>query len=89
MSALLSFVARRKNRRILSWAGGGLMLAAGGLWSVITYIWPAYEPAKIICAQGGSVAAGGNASGNIITYSSTVTADSGTIVKSCDQVDKK
>jgi hypothetical protein len=71
MRSLWSFLTSPKNQRILSWLGSGLVVAAGGLWAVATYIWPggsARESAQIVCAQPGSVAAGRDAKGNTLNY---------------------
>ena len=72
MRSLWSFLANPKNQKTLSWLGGGLVVAAGGIWAVFTYIWPAHDAsqdaAKIVCAQQGSVAAGRDASGNTVNY---------------------
>jgi hypothetical protein len=68
MGSLLAFIAKPKNRAILSWVGGGIVTVAVGAWAVVTYVWPAHESPSIVCAQGGSVAAGRDVSGNTITY---------------------
>jgi hypothetical protein len=70
--ALWSFFTNPKNQKTLSWLGGGAVVAAGGIWAVVTYLWPpgnkSGEEAKIVCAQQGSVAAGRDASGNVINF---------------------
>ena len=68
MSSVWSFVAKSKNRQVLSWIGGGLVALAAGAWAMVNYVWPAHEAAKTVCAQQGSVAGGRDASGNTITY---------------------
>lgn len=77
MSSTWSFIAKSKNRQVLSWIGGGLVALAAGVWAVTTYIWPAsHGGAKTVCAQQG-VAIGGNLSGSAVTSTasgSSVTA---------------
>jgi hypothetical protein len=75
MPSLWSQIAKPKNRQVLSWLGGGIVAVAVGAWAVVTYIWPASEPAKSLCAQQG-VAIAGNVSGS--TVSNTVTGSSST-----------
>ena len=89
MGSLWSFVTKPKNRQVLSWAGGGIAVAAAGLWAVVTYVWPPHEPPKVVCAQQGSVAAGGNASGNIITFNGPATAGAGSGAAPCVDTAKK
>jgi hypothetical protein len=77
MGSLWSFLAKPKNQKTLSWLGGGAAIAVGGIWVVVTYLWPHDRPApeaapKIVCAQPGAVAAGHDASGNTITVNGNV-----------------
>jgi hypothetical protein len=65
--ALWSFFTNPKNQKTLSWLGAGIV-AAGGIWAVVTYVWPAHEGAKVVCAQPGGVAAGRDASGNTVNF---------------------
>ena len=67
MRKLRIFLKRAGNRAILSWIGSGIVVAAGGLWAVITYVWPEHHSPTTVCAQQGSISSGGNASGNHIT----------------------
>lgn len=67
MASLWTFIAKPKNRQVLSWVGGGIVAVAAGAWAAVTYIWPAHEPAHAVCAQPGAVAAGRDISGSIIT----------------------
>jgi hypothetical protein len=83
MGFLWSFVAKPKNRQLLTWAGSGAVVFAGGLWAIVTYVWPAHQQARIVCAQQGSVGGGRDASGNTITYSGTAPAGAGTPATSC------
>lgn len=65
-----------RQRDVLSWLGGGAVIVAGGIWTVVRFFVqreqpkPASvlqpEPPKSVSAVGG-VAAGGNISGSPIT----------------------
>lgn len=64
----------KSNRAVLSWLGGGFVVAAAGLWAVMTYIWPPNNkpiPTPNVTASGNSVAAGGGISGSTITQHTT------------------
>lgn len=76
MDSLWSIIAKPKNRQILSWIGGGVIAVAAGAFAVVTYLWPAQEAAKTVCAQQG-IALGGKVSGSTVTNTvsgSTATA---------------
>jgi hypothetical protein len=81
MGSLWSFIANSKNQKTLAWLGSGLVVAAGGAWTVFTYVWPAHDAAHdtatVVCAQQGSVAAARDASGNTINYNGNAPAGSG------------
>lgn len=66
MHSLWTFIAKPKNRQILSWVGGGIVAVAVGAWAVVSHFWPDHGPAGMVCAQQG-VAVGGNVSGSTIT----------------------
>lgn len=38
MSDLWTFLGDSDNRAVLSWLGGGLVVAAGGLWAVVKFV---------------------------------------------------
>jgi len=80
MASLWPFIAKPKNRQILSWLGGGLVAVAVGAWAVVTYVWPAHEPAKTACAQQGIVV-GGNVSGSTVTNSVAGASGSGPCIE--------
>lgn len=65
MSAGWSFLSKDKNRQLLSWVGSGLVALAAGAWAVVSYVWPAHDGAKTVCAQQG-VVVGGNVSGSTV-----------------------
>jgi hypothetical protein len=89
MGSLLAFIAKPKNREILSWVGGGIVTMAVGAWAVVTYVWPADESPSIVCAQGGSIAAGRDASSNTINYNGNIPAGAGSGAAPCADAAKK
>jgi hypothetical protein len=63
MSSFWSFVAKEKNRRLLSWIGGGIVAVAAGAFAIVTYLWPAHDgKGGINCAQNASIATQGDVS---------------------------
>jgi len=63
MSFLWSLIAKEKNRRLLSWIGGGIVAVVAGAFAVVTYLWPAHDgKGGINCAQGASIASHGDVS---------------------------
>ena len=67
MSSMWAFLQKSSNQRMLSWLGGGVVVAAGGIWAVATYVWPAHEASPTtLCAEQG-IAIGGGVSGSQIT----------------------
>ena len=73
MEAVWQFVT--DNRDVLSWLGGGVVVVAGGVWT-ITKFFLKREKLKSISAVGG-VAAGRDISGSPIKISTTGKQDSG------------
>jgi hypothetical protein len=68
--------AKPKNREIISWIGGGVIAVTAGAWAVVTYVWPAHDAAKTVCAQQG-IALGGNVSGSTVTNTVSGSSSSG------------
>jgi hypothetical protein len=66
VKSIWTFVKKSENREILSWIGGGVVIVAGALWAVVTFLWPDHS-ATTVCAKQGSIAAGRDASRNRIT----------------------
>jgi hypothetical protein len=69
---LWKFFTNSKNREILSWLGGGVVVIATGIWVAIVYFFPPHEasgPASVQANCGG-VAIGGNVTGTTITAGS-------------------
>ena len=76
MNSLWRFLRDKRNQQVLGWLGGGLVVAATGLWVVLVYFYPSVEspnPAKVQ-ADCGSVAIGGNVSGATITTGATTSS---------------
>jgi len=82
-----AFIRKPSNQRLLSWLGGGGVVAAAGIWAVVTYLWPAHESPKAVCAQQGGIAAGRDASGNTVNYNGGAPAGGGTAA--CADITKK
>jgi hypothetical protein len=79
MSNLWKFIRQKRNREVLGWLGGGLVIAATGLWAVIAFFFPAQKPsergAASVQADCGGVAIGGNVNGATITGGGTTSSD--------------
>jgi hypothetical protein len=92
MSSLWSFLSAPKNQKTLSWLGGGLVILAGGAWAVFTYLWPHEAPPpegpKVVCAEAGGVAAGGDANGNTITVNGSAQVATGAKQAPCVEAGK-
>jgi hypothetical protein len=76
MATVWTFLRKRSNRQLLSWFGGGAVVLAGGIWAVVTYVWPTHEGPTAVCADQG-IAIGGKVSGSTISNTvsgGTVTA---------------
>ncbi len=89
MRALWSFIAKPRNRQVLSWIGGALVAVAAGAWAVVTYVWPAHEAPGVVCAQQGSIAAGRDASGNTVNFSARTAGSGVSGATSCADTAKK
>jgi hypothetical protein len=63
MGSVWAFLRKPSNRLLLSWLGGGAVVIVGGIWAVVTYVWPAHEAPTAVCADQG-IAIGGNVSGS-------------------------
>jgi len=79
MSSLWEFIRQKRNREVLGWLGGGLVVAATGLWAAIVYLVPPQKPAepkRDVQADHGGVAIGGSVTGTTITGGATSSSDS-------------
>jgi hypothetical protein len=84
MTTLWRFLRDARNQQVLSWLGGGLVVAATGLWVAFVYFVPppkspeakASQPGRVnVEADCGGVAIGGNVSGATIRTESTANSD--------------
>jgi len=71
MSSLWEFFRQKRNREVLGWLGGGLVVAATGLWASVVYFFPPQKsseprPANVQADRCG-VASGGSLFGTTIT----------------------
>lgn len=73
MEAFWSFLRHKRNRDLLGWIGGGLIVIATGFWAIFTYVFPpsAKSPAGAQ-ANCGAVAIGGNVSQSTVTAGNPV-----------------
>jgi hypothetical protein len=55
---VLAFLRDESNRALLAWIGGGLAVAAGGLWAVFTFYVDHSKPPPIIEQKGTGIASG-------------------------------
>jgi hypothetical protein len=76
---LWKFIGDSKNRAILSWLGGGAVVAVAGIWAAFVYFFPAHEPPEEspvnVQASCGGVAIGGNVTRTTITGAMTTSSD--------------
>lgn len=75
MSGLWEFLRQKRNREVLGWLGGGLVVAATGLWAATVYFFPAEPLASNVQANCGGVAIGGSVTGTTITGGATTSSD--------------
>jgi hypothetical protein len=81
---LWGFLRDKRNQQVLGWLGGGLVVAATGLWAVFVYLFPpgkspeAKSPEPIpasVQADHGGIAVGGNVTGATITTGGAANSD--------------
>jgi hypothetical protein len=84
MDALWRFLRDKRNQQVLGWLGGGLVVAATGLWAVFVYF---FSPQKFpeatsseptppgVQATCGGIAVGRDVTGSTITAGSTTNSD--------------
>ena len=84
MNSFWRFLRDKRNQQVLGWLGGGLVVAATGLWVAFVYFFPplkspetkASEPVPVnVQADCSGIAIGGNVTGATITTGGTNTAD--------------
>ena len=77
---LWRFLRQEKNRQLLGWLGGGVVILAGGLWAAVTFFYsphPALQAPDVNVEAPGGVAAGRDISGSMITVHPTVPPTAG------------
>jgi hypothetical protein len=84
MNALWRFLRDKRNQQVLSWVGGGLVIAATGLWAAFVYFFPVPKSPEVKSAEPtpasvqaicGGIAIGGGVTGSTITAGSTTNSD--------------
>jgi hypothetical protein len=84
MNALWRFLRDKRNQQVLGWLGGGLVVAATGLWAAYVYFFPpgkspestSLEPTPpSVQANCGGIAIGRDVTGSTITAGSTTNSD--------------
>jgi TIR domain len=82
VNRLWEFLCQKRNRVVLGWLGGGLVVVATGLWAAFVYLFPHHTPvepkATDVQANCGGVAVGGNVTGTTITAGTTTSSDCST-----------
>ena len=73
MEAIWRFIT--ENQRMLSWLGGGVVVLAGGIWTVTKFFLNREKPKPVSAVIG--VAAGRDNRGNTITITNTAKPDGG------------
>jgi hypothetical protein len=70
LSDIWAFLQNENNRAVLAWAGGGIVVVIGALWSVLKFILSRREknqtPPPTVSASHGGVSAGRDISGSKI-----------------------
>lgn len=67
MSWLWAFVRKPSNQRLLPWLDGGMVIVAGRIGAVVTYVWPPREAPTAVCANQGIVIGGSISSRSSVT----------------------
>jgi len=71
MDSLWSILSKRKNQQVVSWIGAGVVVVAGGIWAVVTYVWPPHlsdqAPSITQSTSGPASPTIANVKGNIVT----------------------
>ena len=84
MNAFWRFLRDKRNQQVLGWLGGGLVVAATGLWVAVVYFFPPTKSPEVksreptppaVQADRGGVAIGGDVSGATITGGSVTGSD--------------
>jgi len=75
MSGLWAFLGAKKNRDLIAWLGGGIVIVFAGLWAVFVYLYPPKsdggEGKGGVSASHGGVSVGGSVANSTIKTQST------------------
>src|SRR5258708_39016676 len=82
IDGLWGFLRDKRNQQVLGWLGGGLVVAATGLWVAFVYFFPPVKEAKSpeatpasVQANCGGIAIGRDVTGSTITAGTTTNSD--------------
>src|SRR5262249_27663544 len=84
MNSFWRFLRDKRNQQVLGWLGGGLVVAATGLWAAFVYFLPPGKPPEAksreptppsVQANCSGIAIGGNVPGATITTGGTTNSD--------------
>jgi hypothetical protein len=84
MNALWRFLRDKRNQQVLGWLGGGLVVAATGLWVAFVYFFPPVKSPEAkspeatppsVQANCGGIAIGHDVTGSTITAGGTTNSD--------------
>jgi hypothetical protein len=74
MSGIGSFFRSKKNRELIAWWGGGVLIVISGLWTAFVYFFPPKSDTGDrkgdVSASSGGIAIGGNVSNSTVSASS-------------------
>jgi hypothetical protein len=77
MQRFWRFLRDKRNRKVLGWLGGGLVVVAMGLWTAFVYFSPPRSTPPGAQADCGGVAIGGNVTGATITGGTVTESECG------------
>jgi hypothetical protein len=84
MKSFWRFLRDKRNQQVLGWLGGGLVVAATGLWAAFVYFFPPRSSSEVtspeatpstVQANCGGIAIGRDVTGSTITAGTTTNSD--------------
>jgi hypothetical protein len=84
MNSFWRFLRNKRNQQVLEWLGGGLVVAATGLWAAFIYFFPPLQSPEAksptptppsVKADCGGIAIGRDVTGSTITAGTTTNSD--------------
>jgi hypothetical protein len=84
MKSFWRFLRDKRNQQVLGWLGGGLVVAATGLWAAFVYFFPPRNSSEAtspeatpstVQANCGGIAIGSDVTGSTITAGTTTNSD--------------